>query len=322
MVFVRMDRLRADRGVFACVVDDLGSGSVARVGGDSAITPRSDLLSSLAARDASAAPVVDLALGRSDADRAQGEDGVLLGEALAREACSEPFGPGHDAQYADSDSDVKTSLPHESESCTAFAPTLQVMGAHVPKDEPGPLAEFVRLLIQRWEDEGKTLRALKIAAEWPKTNSQVDQIKAGSSVTEYSGSKLAKPLGYKDFPDLVAAAYAWWRAGRKAIPKSEAETPLAEAIRIARGYAVTQAQIERAIAGVPAVAQAGLDALTWLAMFHDQKSLDARIDADLRAAAHVATHERARAEAARAEVREAASAKKRAASAKTRRKAG
>lgn len=310
-----------DGGVLAGPVGDVVGRLVdPSVGGDLAIAPDSDALSRGETRDTATAPVVDLALRHSNAERTQGEYGVLLREATSSEIRGEPVGPTHRHQYADSDSDVKRFVSQESESLSPRSGTVRAMGG---KDAE-PLAEFVRHLIRQWEARGRTLRQLKLDAGWPKSNSQVDQIKKGSSVTEYTGTKLAVPLGYQDFPDLVSAAYRWWRSQDRAlIPDSEAETPLAEAIRLAQQYGVMHAQIERAIARVPPDAQPALDALSWLSLFHDEKSLDARIDAELRAAAHTASAQRARVESAQAEMRQVVEVKQEAKRAsKRKRKAG
>jgi len=109
----------------------------------------------------------------------------------------------------------------------------------------------------------------------------VNQIKGGASVTEATGAKLAGPLGFSDFAELVVAAYNWRYGGGA----EGEETPLSEAVRLAGKYGITRAQVERGITRVPEERRASFDALAWLAIFHDERSLDARIDGELRAAA-------------------------------------
>lgn len=152
-----------------------------------------------------------------------------------------------------------------------------------------PLAEFVRLLIGRWEASGQSLRSLKLAAGWTKSNSQVDQIKKGSSVTEYTGSKLAAPLGYRDFPTLVSAAYTWWGAKQRGEPEPVVEnSALTLAIQTAREYGVTGEQIERVIQSVPLDQRELLSDATWLQGFLQARAWALEVDRDLLAAGRAA----------------------------------
>lgn len=86
------------------------------------------------------------------------------------------------------------------------------------EDVAEPVSEFLRFLIAEWEAEGKLLYVLADQAGLAK--SMPSQIKAGTSnASFYSASRLAAPLGYRDLPSLVTAAYAWWKSDRKARPE-------------------------------------------------------------------------------------------------------
>lgn len=147
-----------------------------------------------------------------------------------------------------------------------------------------PVSEFLRFLITRWEQDGKTLKSLAQAATL--AQSMPSQIKARTSdASFYSAAKLAGPLGYTDLPELVTAAYAWWRSDRSEAPDTSATSasPVAEAMRLALSYAVTQEQIDRVMTRLPPEKYTHKDALWWLARFHEERSLDAEQAANRRA---------------------------------------
>lgn len=167
-----------------------------------------------------------------------------------------------------------------------------------------PVSEFIRWLIERWEADGKLLKTL--AAEAGLAKSMPSQIKARTSdASFYSASKLAVPLGYRDLPDLVTAAYAWWRSkDRSRLPESTAESPIAEGMRVAMNYGVTQAQIDRAIGRVqPPEIRERLPAGEWLRIFLDEHSNESRFDAELKAHVHDEETKRKREKKQRDEIR-------------------
>lgn len=140
--------------------------------------------------------------------------------------------------------------------------------------EPEPVSEFIRFLMERWQADGKRLNALTDAAGV--AQSLASQIKARTSdATFYSASRFARPLGYRDLPHLVIAAYEWWGSkDRNQMPDVSAESPLAEATRLAQQYAVTHEQIGRVLARYPAADFADKDALWWLTKFHEERTFD------------------------------------------------
>lgn len=134
---------------------------------------------------------------------------------------------------------------------------------------------------------GKKLYVL--AAEANIAKSMPSQIKARTSgASFYSASKLAKPLGFRDLPDLVNAAWTWWHSpDRSQIPTSSSEAARAEGIRLAHSYALSQAQIDRVLERFPLPDYEHQDVLWWLARFHEERSLDAERAGARRAAKHV-----------------------------------
>lgn len=114
-------------------------------------------------------------------------------------------------------------------------------------DKPEPVTAYVRHRIERWEAEGRTLKEMQLLG-WGKKSSMPSQVKAKTSaVTNVSGPIFAKVFGFADYPELVATAYAWARTGKDATAEGSA---LAEGVRRALEYGVTQDQIDRAIASV------------------------------------------------------------------------
>lgn len=152
---------------------------------------------------------------------------------------------------------------------------------------PEPVSEFLRHLIERFEAGGGKLKDL--AHEAGLAKSMPSQIKARTSnASFYSAAKLAPPLGYRDLPDLVVAAYTWWSSDRSKTPPGAAETPATEAMRIAAEYGVTATQIARVVERLPPAEYAQKDALWWLAHFHAERSLELERDRELRAMGHEA----------------------------------
>jgi hypothetical protein len=160
---------------------------------------------------------------------------------------------------------------------------VQEMATSAAAKEPEPVSEFIRMLIERWVSEGRRLKDLAAAAGLAK--SMPSQIKARTSdATLYSARKLAKPLGYADLPDLVNAAWTWWHSrDRSVVPSSAAEAPQAVALRIAEQYGVTEDQIERVMQRYPLEEYWQMDALWWLAKFHEARTEDAELAAAQRA---------------------------------------
>lgn len=177
-------------------------------------------------------------------------------------------------QYADSDSRVKAKHLGQFRIASEDGATIHDMGEAKSKDAE-PVSEFIRELIGRWEGEGKFLKDLASAAGLAK--SMPSQIKARTSdATLYSATKLARPLGYVDLPDLVNAAYAWWHSSdRTVIPESSTDAPRAEAIRLAEKYGVTQEQVGRVLSRWPLDDYGDKDTLWWLSRFHEERTLDA-----------------------------------------------
>ena len=175
-------------------------------------------------------------------------------------------------QYADSDSLVNASERGESESRFNPATTLEDVAAAKEKVAE-PVSEFIRFLIERWEADGKLLKDLAKAAVLAK--SMPSQIKGRTSdASFYSAAKLARPLGYNDLPDLVFAAYTWWRSpDRTQVPGTDQASPVAEAIRLALSYSVTQDQIDRVLTRLPPE-RYDEGVMWWLSKFHEEQTLD------------------------------------------------
>ncbi len=160
-----------------------------------------------------------------------------------------------------------------------------------PREEsPEPITAYVRHRLEEWETEGRTLKELIVRGGFGGKggkSSMPSQVKNGtSSVTNVTGPKFAQAFGFADYPELVSAAYAWMRAEDKSALSPQGG-PLAEGIRIALGYSVTQAQVDRVVAAV-GDRRDRLDGLEWLGLFLAERSLDARIDSELLAAARAA----------------------------------
>lgn len=155
--------------------------------------------------------------------------------------------------------------------------------------ESDPVSDFIRHLIDRWEASGGKLKAL--AAEAGLAQSMPSQIKARTSnASFYSASKLAKPFGYADLPDLVNAAWTWSRGDRQVIPPSTSEAPRVEAMRLAAQYAVTSEQMQRALQRYPSPDYDHKDVLWWLSRFHEERTLDAERAAEVKAQSHRETY--------------------------------
>lgn len=183
-------------------------------------------------------------------------------------------------QYADSDSGVNPMRASESEFCPDGLATLSVVAdkrddkSQDKETAAEPVSEFLRFLIAKWEE---TRFIYELAAEAGLAKSMPSQIKLRTSdASFYSARKLARPLGYRDLPDLVVAAYAWWNSTDRAIvPASTAEAPVAEAMRVALTYRVTQDQIDRVLKRLPPESYGHMDQLWWLSQFHAERTLDA-----------------------------------------------
>lgn len=144
-----------------------------------------------------------------------------------------------------------------------------------------PVSEFLRFLIERWEAGGGRLNAL--AAQAGLAQSMTSQIKLKTSnASFYSAAKLAGPLGYEDLPALVTAAYAWWRSADRAVmPEGEggtAQPVVAEAIRDALKYSVTQAQIDRVLLRLPPDRYPEMSGGWWLSRFLEEQSIERDLD--------------------------------------------
>ncbi len=202
-------------------------------------------------------------------------------------------------QYADSDSPVKSAAAAQFRIAAEECAMVHEVADDPQAKELEPVSEFIRFLIDRWSADGKLLKDLAQSAGLAK--SMPSQIKARTSdATMYSARKLAKPLGYKDLPDLVNAAWRWWHSKDRAVaPPSAAEAPQAEALRIAEQYGVTKGQIVRVLERFPLAEFPHQDALWWLSKFHEARTEDAERQAARRAAEHV----EAGAERMRSEIR-------------------
>ena len=152
------------------------------------------------------------------------------------------------------------------------------------ENAPEPVTAFVRFLIERHRAANGQLTEIVerggFASAPGKKSSMVSQVQKTSLVTNITGPKFAKAFGYADYPELVQVAYAWARSADKSVlPRSNAA--LTEAIDLAFRYGITQAQVDRAIASVGSERLEHLDAPEWLALFHFQRSTDARLDGEL-----------------------------------------
>lgn len=173
-----------------------------------------------------------------------------------------------------------------------------------------PVSEFIRFLITRWEGDGKKL--YELAAQAGLAKSMPSQLKARTSdASFYSATKLAKPLGYADLPDLVHAAWAWWHSDRTVVPAGAAESPRAEAMRLAAQYGVTQQQIARVLERFPLPQFAHADTLWWLSRFHEERTIEAEQSAALLALGRQATAAAKAGAKKQAELREVVAEKKR-----------
>lgn len=185
-------------------------------------------------------------------------------------------------QYADSDcrsiGNPEVSIRTLSETAT----NLAIVAEKESIDDP--VSEFIRELIRRWEGSGKKLYVL--AAQAGLARSMPSQIKARTSAASfYSATKLSRPLGYADLPELVNAAWAWWHsADRSQIPELSIESARAEALRLAHSYGVNADQTRRVLERFPLPQFAHKDSLWWLARFHEERSLDVEIAGAQRAA--------------------------------------
>ena len=183
-------------------------------------------------------------------------------------------------QYADSDSTVNAGARIESESRFNPATTLVYVAAGKTEKVAEPVSEFIRFLIERWEADGKKLKDLAATAVGENgkglAKSMPSQIKLRTSdASFYSAAKLAGPLGYADLPELVTAAYAWWRsADRTQLPTNGRGSPVAEAIRDALKYGVTQDQIDRVLQRLPMDRYDEMSGGWWLMRFLEEQSLD------------------------------------------------
>lgn len=182
-------------------------------------------------------------------------------------------------QYADSDSRATSRARCESESCSSAAGTVpgvsSAKNAEKKDKEKEPVSEFLRHLILEWESAGKKLYVL--AREAGLAKSMPSQIKGNTSDAGfYSAAKLAPVFGYRDLPDLVSAAYVWWRSKDKTqTPPSSAESPVAAAVRAALEFAVTQEQIDRAFQRYPPEEFAQMAPGWWLSKLLEEQHLDA-----------------------------------------------
>lgn len=268
---------RVDDGVLAGVVrrSEVRARSLIGPRRNVPIAPHGDQVPSLFAGDAATPPVVDLTDGGAKANTAQLDDSVDLGEPTSVEVCSEPFGPRHAIQYAESESDVNRLSAAESESATNPGSKLDGMSA-AEKETPEPVTAFTRFLIEDWVARGRKLTDLAVAGGFcapGEKSSMPSQVRGGSSkVTNDAGPKFAQAFGYPDYPSYVLAAYRWVQT--KSLESNEPHD-LIRAVRFAMANGVTKEQIERVIAqqGQRGIA---LGALEWLALFTNEKLLDER----------------------------------------------
>ncbi len=179
-------------------------------------------------------------------------------------------------QYADSDSKVNTCHGIRIRTLAQNgAKLMKVVDKPTKPKEPDPVSEFIRFLIEDWEAKGAKLYVLAERAGLAK--SMPSQIKARTSdASFYSAAKFANAFGFRDLPELVTAAYAWWRSSdRTMMPNLERESALAEALRLAESYSVTKEQIDRMLRRFPEDENLDEDPLWWLSKLHEIRSEDA-----------------------------------------------
>lgn len=207
-------------------------------------------------------------------------------------------------QYADSDYIVN---PTRAKRIRIQSRTVAIV-TKVGEKTSDPVTEFIRFLITEWETAGKKLYVL--AKEAGLAKSMPSQIKAKTSdASFYSATKLAGPFGYADFPELVVAAYQWWHSDRSTRPAGSAESAQAEAVRLARKYAVTPKQIARVLERYPLPEYAHADGLWWLSRLHEERTLEAEQDRALLAMSREATATAKRTAKKQGELREVAEQK-------------
>lgn len=127
-------------------------------------------------------------------------------------------------QYADSERFGKRAGSSESELAIRPRAKLLKMAAEKSEKDVDPVSEFLRFLIDEWQEQGKLMKDLAEQAGLAK--SMPSQIKARTSdASFYSASRLARPLGFRDLPDLVDAAYTWWGGDRTKRPEKPTNHP-------------------------------------------------------------------------------------------------
>lgn len=153
------------------------------------------------------------------------------------------------------------------------------------------MTAYVRHRLEQWEESGRKLKELVALGDFGNgiKSSMPSQVKNGSSaVTNFTGPKFAKAFGFADYPALVQAAYSWasGAVGVDVPPKTGGA--LAEGIRLAVGYGVTERQIDRVVAA-NADRREHLSANDWFAAFLAEQKLDGAVDRELKAEGRAAT---------------------------------
>lgn len=140
-----------------------------------------------------------------------------------------------------------------------------------------PVSEFIRSRIIAMKTEsGITYKALAKSANLaPSMLSQI--IARTSDATFYSAGRLARPLGFRDVPTLVSAAYAAWHKS-PAVADDEPYPALAAAVRIGLEWGITAAQVDRALKRYPPAQFGAMDEFWWLSRLHEERSYDVKID--------------------------------------------
>lgn len=156
--------------------------------------------------------------------------------------------------------------------------------AYEPTTEP--VTDLIRQRLRELKSGGRTYK--DVAREAGLAPSMISQLMLETSqATIYNATRLAKPLGYRDLPALVNAAYARARGAEAAEPAPQR----AQAIAFALEHGVTMEQIDRAIRRFADARFEEMDAVWWLSRFHEERSLDADIRAYDKALNHLAGFE-------------------------------
>lgn len=176
-------------------------------------------------------------------------------------------------QYADSESSVN------AEAGVEFRITLPTRSNDsdmaTAKEDDDPVTPYVRHLLKERDDAKLPQKELAERAGFADGKwSMIAQIKNGTSrVTFVTVKRLARAFG-TDPLTLHARAIAW-KEGR---PLDGATvTAQAEAIGFALDHGVTKEQIDRAVRRYPVAEVGEQDAMWWLAKFHEERTLSAKI---------------------------------------------